>query len=60
MSYRFEVINPFTDSKDKQMGEIKIRKQGLITTYSCTCGGDVEPSEFGYNCYTCGSTKIRK
>jgi hypothetical protein len=33
---------------------------GILKVYSCSCGGDVEPSEFGYNCYTCGATKIRR
>ena len=60
MSYRRQVVNPFLDSKDKQMGKIKVQKMGILKVYSCSCGGDVEPSEFGYNCYTCGARKIRK
>ena len=38
-------------------GKISLRKQGLITTYSCSCGGDVEPSEIGYFC-ECGAIRL--
>lgn len=36
--------------------EIIIKFQGLLTTYECSCGGEVEPSEIGYFC-ECGAKK---
>ena len=57
MSYRRDVLIPYMKSKEDQMGQISLRKQGLITTYSCSCGGDVEPSEIGYFC-ECGATRL--
>ena len=57
MSYRRDVLIPYMKSKEDQMGKIRIRSVGLITTYSCSCGGDVEPSEIGYFC-ECGATRL--
>jgi hypothetical protein len=41
-------------------GKIKLKKQypsAIITVYSCSCGGDVEPSEIGYFC-ECGAIRL--
>ena len=57
MSYRRDVLIPYMKSKEDQMGQISLRKQGLITTYSCSCKGDVEPSEIGYFC-ECGAIRL--
>ena len=39
---------------EKKVGEIILKSQGLITTYECSCGCEVEPSEVGYR-GDCGS-----
>lgn len=40
----------------RKKGRIIFGKQGLLTSYECSCGGYVEPSEWGAMCYTCGAS----
>ena len=37
-------------NKGEKMGEIIIKHYGILTSYECSCGGQVEASEIGYAC----------
>ena len=38
------------------MGKIVFQTKGIFQLYSCSCGGDAEPSDAGVYCYTCGAS----